>query len=37
MSRGGAEKGRERLSSRLCAVSTEPDVELKLRNGQIMT
>ena len=34
MSRGGAEKERERIPSRLCAASTEPDVGLKLKNNQ---
>ena len=29
MSRGGAERGRQRLSSRLHAISTDPDLELK--------
>ena len=37
MSRGGAETGRERISSRLHAVSTEPDMGLNLTNLEIMT
>ena len=39
MSRGGAERDGERQSipSRLCAVSAEPDVRLKLMNHEIMT
>ena len=37
MSRGGAERGRERIPSRLHAVSPEPHVGLELRNREIMT
>ena len=41
MSRGGAErereKGRERIPNRLCAVSAEPHVGLKLMKREIMT
>ena len=37
MSWGGAERGRERISSRLRAVSTEPDTGLELTNYEIMT
>ena len=40
MSRGGAERGGDTESeagSRLCAVSTEPDVGLKLTNREIKT
>ena len=40
MSRGGAERGEDTESeagSRLCAVSTEPDVGLKLTNREIKT
>ena len=33
--RRGAE--RERIPSRLCTVSTEPETGLKLTNGEIMT
>ena len=38
-SRGGAERerGRERISSQFCSVSTEPDARLDLRNHKIMT
>ena len=32
----GAERGRERIPSRLCTVSTEPDVGLELMNREIM-
>ena len=35
--KGGAERGRERIPSRLRAVSTEPSVGLKLTNHEIMT
>ena len=31
------ERERERIPSRLSAVSTEPDVGLELTNGEIMT
>ena len=31
------ERGKKRIPSRLHAVSTEPDVELKLTNQEIMT
>ena len=34
---GGAERGRERIPSRLHAVSAEPDVGLKLTNREITT
>ena len=37
MSGGGAERERERLPRRLCAVSTEPDAGLNLTNHEIMT
>ena len=33
----GRERGRERIPSRLCTVSTEPSLELHLMNGEIMT
>ena len=33
----GTEMGRERIPSRLCAVSTEPDAGLDLTNHEIMT
>ena len=33
----GSEKGRERIPSRLCAASTEPDIGLELKNCEIMT
>ena len=33
----GKERGRERIPSRICTVSTEPDVGLKLTNCEIMT
>ena len=36
-SRGGAERGRERILSRLRTVSTEPDEGLKPTNCEIMT
>ena len=36
-SRGGAERGRERVSSRICAVSAEPDAGLDLTNRETMT
>ena len=36
-SRGGAERGRERVPSRLCAVSAEPDVGLELTNRESRT
>ena len=32
----GRETGRQRIPSRLCAVSTEPDVGLKLTSCEIM-
>ena len=35
--RGGAEKGRERIPSRLCTVSTEPTEGLDLTNVENMT
>ena len=34
---GRAERERERIPSRLFTVSTEPDMELKLTNHEIMT
>ena len=38
MSWGGAEReAREKIPSRLCTVSTEPDVGLKLIDHEIMT
>ena len=37
MSGGGAERERERISSRLHAVSTEPDMGLDPTNQEIMT
>ena len=37
MSRGGAERWGQKIPSRLCIDSTEPDVELKLMNQEIMT
>ena len=38
VNRGGAEKeGQRKITSRLCAVSTEPDVGLERRNPNIMT
>ena len=33
----GRESGRERIASRLCTVSTEPDIGLELTNDEIMT
>ena len=36
MSKGRAERGRERIPIRLCTVSTEPDAGLKLTNHEIM-
>ena len=33
----GREKARERIPSRLCSDSTEPEVELDLTNHEIMT
>ena len=36
MSRGGAERGRERILSRLRAVSMESDMGLKLTNSEIV-
>ena len=35
--RRGTERKRERIPSRLCNVSTEPDVRLELMNFKIMT
>ena len=35
--RGGAEREAERISGRLLAVSTEPNVGLELTNREIMT
>ena len=38
MSGGGAEReGKQRIPSRLCADSSEPDVGLELMNCEIMT
>ena len=37
MNGGGAEREGERIPSRLCTVSTEPDMGLKLTNHEIMT
>ena len=37
MSGGGAERGKERIPSRLPAVSTEPDSGLDLTNHEITT
>ena len=37
MSREGEERGRERISSRLCTVRAEHDVGLKLTLGEIVT
>ena len=34
---GGAERGGQRIPSRLCADSSEPDVGLELRNREIVT
>ena len=36
-SRGEAERERDRIPSRLCAVSAEPNMELELTNHEIMT
>ena len=36
ISRGEAERRRERIPSRLCTISTEPGVELELMNCKIM-
>ena len=36
-SKGGAERERERISSRLCIVSTEPDAGQGLMNHEVMT
>ena len=33
----GRERGRQRIPSRLCAVSIEPDTGLELTNREIMT
>ena len=35
--RGRAERGRDRIPSRLCAVSTKPNVGLEITNCEIMT
>ena len=35
--RRGRERGRERIPSRLCAVSTEPNTGLEVTNREIMT
>ena len=35
--RRGRERGRERIPSRLCTVSTDPDVGLNLTNHELMT
>ena len=37
VSRGGTERGGQRIRSGLCAESREPDVGLKLTNLKIMT
>ena len=37
MSWGGAQRGRQRIQSRLCAVSTELYARLELKNREIMT
>ena len=37
MNGGGAEREGEKIPSRLCAVSAEPDAGLKLTNPEIMT
>ena len=37
VSRGGTEREGERIPSRLCATSTEPNAGLKLTNREIMT
>ena len=37
MSGGGAERGGQKIQSRLCADSREPDVGLKLTNYEAMT
>ena len=37
VSRGGGERGRERIPSRLYAGNTEPNTGLKLTNREIMT
>ena len=37
MSRGGAERGRERIPSRLHTISAEPDAGLEPTNRDIMT
>ena len=37
MSRGGAERGKERVPSRLHAVSTEPNVGLEHTNHEVTT
>ena len=34
---GERERERERIPSRLCTVSTEPEVGLELTNGELMT
>ena len=36
-SKGGAEKERKRIPSRLCTISAELDVGLKTMNREIMT
>ena len=36
-SRGGAERDRQRIPSRIHTVNAEPDVGLELTNGEIMT
>ena len=36
-SRGGAERGRDRIQSRLHTASTEPDVGFDLTNCKILT
>ena len=37
LSGGGAEREGDRIPSRLCTVSAEPNVGLELRNCEIMT
>ena len=36
-SRGEAERRKDRISGRLCTISTEPDAGLELTNCEIMT
>ena len=37
LSRQGAQRGREKIPSRLCTVSREPDMGFELTNCEIMT